>query len=230
MNKLEISVSTKEEAIIAEKGGADRLEVAIKSERGGLTPNLYQFRDVLTYTKLPCYILIRPKLDSYELTNDEFANLLNMIEIARLSTAKGISIGVLKNGKIDREKLDIIIQAKGHLELVFNHAIDSTYNYEEEMDYLLSLDGVRWIQTTGSAETIMDGYKRLKPYLNMAREKIIVSRAIDSENIHTLLNNGINDIVFQCKYSLVNHDGYLNPLSLERVKEINNILKGGDNE
>ncbi len=228
-NQLEISVSTKEEAIIAEKGGADRLEVAIKSERGGLTPNLYQLRDVLINTKLPCYVLIRPKLDSYELDEEEFKLLLNIIGVVRLTTAKGISIGLLKDGKVDRDRLEKVIAVKGDLELVFNHAIDSTYNYEEEMDYLLSLDGIDWVQTTGSAETIMDGYKRLKPYIEIAREKLIVGRAIDSVNIHTLLNGGINGIVFQCKYSLVKYDGYQNPLSLDKVMEISNILKGGNN-
>ncbi len=231
MNKLEISVSNIEEAIIAEKGGADSLELAIKSERGGLTPSLIQISEILTQTKLPCYILIRPRLDSYNLTEEEFTQLLHLVEIAKMIPVKGISIGLLKDGKIDREKLDRVIAIKGRLELVFNHAIDSVFNYETDLEYLISHDGVDWIQTTGSSETIIDGYKRILPYMDSIRNKLIVGRAINLENIYELLEADLKGIVYQCKSSLVVNDEFDGEiLSLEKVREFSEILKGEKDE
>ncbi len=230
MNKLEISVSTSGEAIIAEQGGADRLELAIKSEQGGLTPDLKQISDVLANTTLPCYILIRPRIDSYELTDEEFTQLLHIIEIAKLTTAKGISIGLLKYGKIDRKKLERVIEVKGDLELVFNHAIDSTYNWDEEMQYLIENEGVDWIQTTGSTETIIDGYNRLLPLMDTIKEKLIVGRAINYYNIYNLLDGGVVDVVYQCRTALNTYDGFDNSLSLEKVREFSKILKGYGND
>ncbi len=225
MNKLEISVSTREEARIAEQGGADRLEVAIKSEQGGLTPDMAEISDVLATTKLPCFILIRPRVDSYELTEKEFHQMLHIIEVAKLSTAKGISIGMLKHGKIDKVKLEKAIEAKGHLELVFNHAVDSTYEWEEEMKYLIEHEGVDWIQSTGSTETIIDGYKRLLPLMDVIKDKLIVGRGINAVNITKLLDDGITDVVYQCRTALNIYDGDDNSLSLEKVIDFSKLLK-----
>lgn len=230
MNKLEISVGTKEEAIIAEQGGADRLELAIKSERGGLTPSFSEISNILLSTKLPCYILIRPKLDSYNLTNEDFNLMLHIVELVKMTSAKGVSIGLLKNGRVDKIRLEKIIKNKGHLELVFNHAIDSVYKYEEELEYLIDNDGVDWIQTTGSAETIIDGYSRITPLLGKIKNKLIIGRALDSNNIKTLLNEGFDDIVYQCKSSLTHYDETREILSIDKIIEFSKILKGNLNE
>ncbi len=228
MNRLEISVSTSGEAIIAEQGGAHRLELAIKSEQGGLTPDLKQISDVLAHTTLPCYILIRPRVDSYELTEQEFKQLLHIISIAKLTPAKGISIGLLKNGKVDKKKLEEVISVKGDLELVFNHAIDSTRNWDEEIHYLIEHDGVSWIQTTGSTETIIDGLSRLAPLMDKIKDKLIVGRAINTDNINKIFEAGINNVVYQCRTALNVYDGFNNSLSLEKVKDFSNILKNED--
>ncbi len=231
MNKLEISVCNKEEAIIAERGGADRLELAIMSEKGGLTPTMHQISEVLSVTSLPSYILIRPRLDSYNLSEQEFKEVLHLVGVANLSTAKGISVGLLKDGKIDREKLEKIIAMKGDLEIVFNHAIDSVYDYETELEYLINNDGIDYIQTSGSAETIFDGYKRILPFQDKLKDKLILGRSINPDNINQLIENGFDGVVFQCKSSLVNeHDENNVQLSLSKVEEFSKILKGGTNE
>lgn len=228
MNKLAIPISTKEEAMIAQKAGADRLELSIRALVGGLTPSNEQITDVLMNTSLPCYVLIRPNLNTYNLTDDEFKKLLHIMDLLKLTSVKGISIGVLKDGKIDKEKLEIIIQNKGDLELVFNHAIDSVFNYEEELEYLIEHDGIDFIETTGSVETIVDGYTRLIPYLDRIRNKLIIARGLAANNINLLLQSGFTNIIYQCKSSLVIDVGRFGGdlLSYDKVVEFSKLIKG----
>ncbi len=218
-NIIEIPVVSKEEAIIAEKGGADRLEISLKSELGGLTPSLNEISEVISNTSLPCTLLIRPSDVSYQLSDEEFANLLHNVEIAKLSKVEGISVGILKDGKIDREKLEKIISIKGNLELTFNHAIDSTYNYEEEIEYLINNENVDKIQTSGSARTMFDGYKRVLPFLEKIRPKFVIGKAINIENIKKLISEGFTGITFQVKGSLIVSDNDSKTLSIDKIKE-----------
>ncbi len=228
MTKLEIPVKNKEEVIIAEKGGADRLEICIHDEAGGVTPTIEQISEIISYTTLPCYLLIRPSLDTYSLNEEQFLYLLHLVEIAKLSGVKGIVIGMLKDGKVDRERLEKIISIKDNLELVFNHAIDSAFDWDEEINYLIDNPGVDWIQTNGSSLTIFDGYKRLLPILDRLKPKLIIGRRLDNDNITKLLNEGFTDIVFQCKSAFKDQTNGM--LQLDKVKEFKNIInKGSDN-
>lgn len=223
-NKLEIIVSNKEDAMTAEKGGADRLELSIRAEKGGLTPSLTQISDILINTKLPCYVVIRPNLVSYNLSDEEFKKMLHHIEIVKISKAKGISLGLLKDGKIDYQKLEKVIEIKGDLELIFNHAIDSTFDYETELKYLINNENIDWIETTGSAETIFDGYKRLIPFLNEIENKLMIGRAINVENIEMLKKAGFKNIVYQCKTSLLKEKKFNAGLSLRKIVEFKKEL------
>ncbi len=227
MNKLEISVSTKEEAIIAEQGGADRLEISIRSDRGGITPNIDTLSEIVFSTKLPCYLMLRHNFESYELDEEQLKKILFFIELTKISGIKGISIGLLKDGRIDRQKMESIINNKGDLEIMFNHAIDSSFNYEEDLEWLINNEGISWIQTSGSAETIFDGYKRILPYKDKINKKLVVGRSLTTENISKVMEFGFDNIVYQCKESLLNEERML---SLNKIKEFKKIInKGSDN-
>ncbi len=230
MNKLEIPVNSKEEAIIAEAGGADRLEISLFNEIGGITPTLEEISDVIANTKLPCYLFIRPTEETWQVTEEEFQGIMHFIDIAKIVNLKGISIGILKDGKIDREKLEAIIEVKGNLEIVFNHAIDSVYNYEEELKYLIDNEQVDWIQTSGSSRTIFDGYKRILPFLDEIKDKLIIGKHLNSRNVSKLLEAGFENVVFQAKGSLTVGDKYTKTLSLDEIKEFVRVIKGEQDE
>ncbi len=226
MNLLEIAINTKEEALIAEEGGADRLEIAILSNRGGLTPTIEEIADVLSATTLPSYILFRPRLDTYEISDEDFAELLHYIGLLRMTPAKGITIGLIKDGQIDKEKINKIIEVKGDLEIAFNHAIDSTYNYEENIEWLVNNDGIDWIQTSGSSSTILDGYKRIIPLFEKVKSKLVLCRGINSDNIEKLIDAGFEGVVFQCRHGILNYEISDYSISLEKIQEFSRILRG----
>ncbi len=227
MNKniLEISVSSKEQVEVAEQGGADRLELTIGSEKGGTTPTMECISSLLINTKLPCFVVLRPRIDTYNITDEEFKELLHQIEVIKLTPVIGVSLGFLKDGKVDKKRLEQVIKAKGHLQLVFNHAIDSVFNYEKEIDYLINNDGVDWIQTTGGSETFIDGYKRILPFIDAIKPKLIVARGINEGNVDELIHNGFDGVIYQCKTSLMEKVGNENILSVDKIKQFSKLLR-----
>ena len=70
---LEIAVSNPEEARLAELYGADRLELSVGLEIGGLTPSMAMFRAVRERVKLPVYVLLRPRGGGFAYSAREFA-------------------------------------------------------------------------------------------------------------------------------------------------------------
>ncbi len=221
MNKLEISVNTKEQAIIAQAGGADRIEVTNQALFGGVTPSIEDITEVITHTDLPCFIQLRPTVERWSLNDEEFNKILHIIELAKIAGVKGIVIGAIKDGKIDKEKLEKIIKVKGDLKLTFNHAIDSTFEYEEELEYLINNPGIDWIITNGSTSKIFDGIKRLLPYKEQLKGKLIIGGSVNSKNVSEILDYGFEDIIFQCNTSLYDEDG---TLSMDNIKEFKSII------
>ena len=57
---VEVIVQNAEDAIQAERFGADRLELVSAMSEGGLTPSYGAVKGVLNSTKLPVQIMIRP--------------------------------------------------------------------------------------------------------------------------------------------------------------------------
>lgn len=224
-NILEISVSSKEQVEIAEQGGADRLELTIDSEKGGTTPTMECISSLLINTKLPCFVVLRPRVDTYNITEEEFKELLHQIEIIKLTPVVGVSLGFIKDGKVDNERLEQVIKVKGHLQLVFNHAIDSVFDYEMEINKLINNDGVDWIQTTGGSETFIDGYKRILPFLEDIKPKLIVARGINEGNVEKLINNGFDGVIYQCKNSLMEKIDNVSTLSLDKIKQFSKLLR-----
>lgn len=57
---IEVIVQNDEEAIEAEKLGADRLELVAAIQEGGLTPSYGTIKQVLHSVRIPVSIMIRP--------------------------------------------------------------------------------------------------------------------------------------------------------------------------
>lgn len=222
--RLEVVVENKEEAIIAEKAGADRLEISISPEKRGLTVELEDITNIVVSVDIPSYVMIRPTSSTYEYTEEEFAIILHTVEICKLAGVKGITVGFLKEGKIDRERLQKLIDIKGDLTLVINRAIDSVIDYESELDYLVSNKDISYVQTSGAAETAFDGRYRFKPMMIKYPNKLVWSSGLTKSVIVDALENEIDRCVFQVN-SGVRKDGTFNTfLSFDKIKEIKDLL------
>ncbi len=226
MNALEVVVKTKEEAIIAEKGGADSLEISIKPEWGGLSPTFEQISEIVSSVEIPCYVMVRPNRETYEYDEEQYKTILHFINVIKLSNIKGVSIGFLKNGKVDQERLEQAIKEAGdNLEIVFNHAIDSVIDYESEVLKLNKNKNIKYIQTSGGSYSAMDGRHRLLGVFEQIKTKLILGGRISIKGIKKIRSVGIDDITFQVNTNLRRDESISGELRIDKIELFKKIIE-----
>lgn len=221
--QLEVVISTKEEAIIAEAAGADRIEISVDHSKNGITQDMEHISGIISVIDIPVSVLIRPNPFTYEYSKEEFESILYTIEICKLANIKGVTLGFLKDGKIDREKLEHIIKIKDNLEINFSRAVDSVLNYEEEIEYLDSLEEISRIHTSGVAETVIDGRTRLKE-ISKKSKKLVFSGSLNLEGIELLNKSDVHAPIYQVNSGARTDYKYANIISYDMIKAIKEKL------
>ena len=71
-------------ALAAQKAGADRIELCVDLNIGGITPSRGLIESVRREVDLPIYILIRPRGGNFVYNEDEFDNMIDDIQFAKV--------------------------------------------------------------------------------------------------------------------------------------------------
>ncbi|MGB4984382.1 MAG: copper homeostasis protein CutC, partial [Erysipelotrichaceae bacterium] len=125
---LEIIVATVKDAISAQKLGATRLELCGALEEGGLTPSYGAIDAITSIVDIPVNVMLKTRSD-YHFDDDDMAVILKDLEMIKRSNANGVVFGALtKDNRVDFDKLNLIIENKGHLKITHNRAIDRSVN------------------------------------------------------------------------------------------------------
>ena len=99
---LEICCGSIDDAIEAEKGGADRVELCSALFLGGLTPSLGTIQEAKRRLKIPIIVMVRPRAGGFAYSEAELASMERDTEAAVENGADGIVFGILQsNGTID---------------------------------------------------------------------------------------------------------------------------------
>jgi len=122
---LEVIVSSVEDAIEAERGGAGRLEVVRDLDRAGLTPPIELVRQIARAVRLPLRVMVRER-DGFECSGDEERRALcdaaSALDDLRVD---GIIVGWIRDRAIDHETLARVLGAAPHLRATFHRAFDA---------------------------------------------------------------------------------------------------------
>jgi copper homeostasis protein len=161
---LEVIACTVEDAIEAEKGGADRLEVISHFERGGLTPSLDLVRAVQTTVRLPLRVMLRES-DGYQVaSSDEVVRLCSVARELAAMRVDGLVLGFLRNGKVDIELTNRILDNAPMLNATFHRAFDETSDPFEALATLSQCRQIDRILTSGGSGDWSEKTERLARY------------------------------------------------------------------
>lgn len=188
---LEVCVGSIDDALVAERGGADRLELCGALELGGLTPSLALIEQVTAATALPVMVMIRPRAAGFCYSDGDFRVMLRDAELALGAGAKGIVFGVLdEQSGLDDAKIKRLVEVAGPNETVFHRAFDFVRDPLRSLDRLIDL-GVNRILTTGGEATAMEGVESLARLAKHAagRIEIMPAGGVSAENIAELLRS-----------------------------------------
>jgi copper homeostasis protein len=185
---LEVIACTVEDAIEAEKGGADRLEVISHFELGGLTPSLERVREIQTAVRLPLRVMLRES-DGYQVaSDDEIARLCSAArELAALSV-DGIVLGFLRDGKVDIDLTTRILDNAPMLNATFHRAFDETSDPFEALAELRNYRQIDRILTSGGPGDWSEKTEKLARYQEVTggHPIILVGGGVDASVIKAI--------------------------------------------
>ena len=169
---VEICCGSLEDAIEAEQGGADRVELCSALFLGGLTPSFGTIVEAKARLKIPVVVMIRPRGGGFCYTQPEMAVMERDTVLAREQGADGIVFGILNaDGSIDQERCRRIRKIIGDRQAVFHRAFDVTPDPFRALDQLVELGFTR-ILTSGQEDTVPEGVPLIKRLIEYAGDRI----------------------------------------------------------
>ena len=171
---VEACVDSVASALAAERGGAGRLELCDNLFDGGTTPSAGMISAVKAATRIPLFVIIRPRGGGFVYTHDEMGVMRLDIEAARMLGADGVVIGVLtRDAKVDTEQLRTLVAAAGGLPVTFHRAFDLTRDREQALETLMHA-GVTRVLTSGGAPSALEGVEAIGGLVGRAAGQIEV--------------------------------------------------------
>ena len=169
---LEICCGSIDDALQAQAGGADRVELCSALFLGGLTPSLGTIQYARERLTIPIIAMVRPRGGGFCYTDAEFATMERDAEAAIGEGADGIVFGILTpSGTVDLKRTQRIRDIAGNKQIVFHRAFDVTPDPFAALDQLVDL-GITRILTSGQEDTVPEGADLIRRLIDYARDRI----------------------------------------------------------
>ncbi|MGA5132724.1 copper homeostasis protein CutC [Streptomyces olivoreticuli] len=195
---LEVIALTPEDAVAAQAGGADRLELVTDMAADGLTPAVATFAAVRAAVSLPVRVMLRAT-DGF--SAGTAAELSALCESARALAAEGADEFVLgfltDDGRADLTAVAALAEAVGpRARWTFHRAIDRAADRDALRKQLVDFPGLDTYLTAGSASGVDDGIATLlaeaaRPDDPGYEPRILVGGGLQLKHVPVLLGAGI---------------------------------------
>ena len=174
MDKIlfEVCCGSAEDVILAEKGGADRVELNASLFLGGLTPTLGSLRIAKAKTNLPVFCMVRPRQGGFCYSETDYSVAKADAKLLLENGCDGLVFGFLhEDGTLHRERCrEMIERCEGH-PAVFHRAIDVVPDWRQTLSDLIALGFTR-VLTSGQAPNVLYGLPVLKEMIAFAGNAI----------------------------------------------------------
>jgi copper homeostasis protein len=224
---LEIIATTVKDAVMAERGGADRIELITAIREGGLTPSLALIERVRESVTIPVRVMIRPHARSFQYDEEDIEVMRR--DITHIGSVGGLEIviGMLRqDGTVDEENLKTLLHAADGMDVTFHRAFDEVRNQPEALQVLSRYPEITDILTSGGAATAPEGADQLAKLNGLAVGQslaILAGAGLTEHNLGAFLQqSGVRRVHFG---SAVRVDGDpLMPIDMDRLQAIRAIL------
>jgi copper homeostasis protein len=152
MTALEIAVTSAAGARVALAGGADRVELCVALELGGVTPS-QALIEAAVAAGPPVHVLVRCRPGDFRYDADEVALMTAEVRTVLAAGATGVVVGALTEaGALDTEAIRRWADAAGTAEVTLHRAIDRSADPVAAATVAAEL-GLTRILTSGGAAT-----------------------------------------------------------------------------
>jgi copper homeostasis protein len=194
---LEVIACSVEDAVAAEAGGADRLEIISHYEVGGLTPPLEMVKEIAARVKIPLRVMARES-EPFEVQDKrEIERLFEAARAFAKLRVEGLVLGFLQPGEnaINHDLLARVLAAAPNLKATFHRAIEELPDHQSAIAELKRHAQIDRILTSGGSGDWADKVERFAVWQRLAQPEleILVGGGTDAEVISLLKPAGIRE-------------------------------------
>lgn len=228
---LEIIVQNRKEAIMAEKFGADRVELVSAMREGGLTPSYGAIKQVLNSVSIPVQVMIRPHSYYYNYGKSDMEIITDDIKKVLELGGNRIVFGTLTEGKkVNEKNLEKIINISSELDITFHRAFeDILFQHEAYKTLSKYKKNVKRILTSAGAVGCVEGKYKLRELVKLSQKiggPIIMPGA---EDLGAETINRVHETVDAQQYhvgpTVRINESYANDFDKKKIDYIINVLK-----
>ncbi|SFR14850.1 copper homeostasis protein [Lentzea waywayandensis] len=215
---LEVIALDVKDAVAAQAGGADRLELVADMASDGLTPSVATFKEVQSAVDIPVRVMLR---DAKGFAPGNLKQLRRQAWELREAGATEFVLGFLDaEGEIDEGvTLNLIAELEG-CAWTFHRALDNSNDVFRSWGIVQTL-GCDTVLAAGSAKGVEDGIENLKKLVTQAPPALLVGGGLQVRHVPELLVAGVNGFHVG---SAVRPSGWDGPVDSASVREWVNRL------
>jgi copper homeostasis protein len=223
---IEVIAQSVADAVEAQAGGADRLELVRDLDEDGLTPPAELVRAVCAAVRIPVYVMIRPR-NRFTLGPEEREQIVAEARAAAEAGAHGLVVGYVDEAcRLDIEALEAVRTAAGpKIGLTFHRAFDRLADPQAALP-ALAAHGIERVLTSGHAPTAPNGQETLRALVPLAGQSGVVVMAgggLTPENVADLVHaTGVTEVHFGAGVRIP--PAPTGPVSRERVAAVRQAL------
>jgi copper homeostasis protein len=215
---LEVIALDVQDAVAAQAGGADRLELVADMASDGLTPSVATFKEVHSAVDIPIRVMLR---DAKGFAPGNLKLLRRQAWELREAGATEFVLGFLDaEDEIDEGvTLNLLAELEG-CAWTFHRALDNSNDVFRSWEIVQTL-GCDTVLAAGSAKGVEDGIENLKKLVGQAPPALLVGGGLQARHVPELLAAGVKGFHVG---SAVRPSGWDSPVDFASVREWVNRL------
>ena len=183
---LEACVENLDQALLAERKNADRIELCGRLDLGGITPPREMIISSVKQLSIPTKIMIRPRGGNFIYSDPEVELMISDIIFCKKNGIGEIVLGALTDkGEVDLPLISSLSSLADPMKVTFHKAIDDVNDYMRSLEELSTLKTIESVLTSGTGKNAILGKLLLKNAIEIFSDtlSIIAAGSITNENI-----------------------------------------------
>ena len=188
----EVCIDSFDQALKAEKRGANRLEICSQLNFDGLTPRIDDVDKIIKNISIPIKVMIRSRKGNFIYNEREVSIMEKEIALFKAMGVKEFVFGALTRiNTIDIDIIKRLIDVVSPMRVTFHKAIDYTDDIMKQLEVLSNIEGITSILTSGGQKTAIEGTDRINQIFKRfgARFNIIAAGSITNKNLSYISKN-----------------------------------------
>ena len=185
---LEICCYSIDSALMAQRGGAQRIELCDNVYEGGTTPSYGTIKKVRAELDIDVNIIVRPRGSDFVYSKNEFEIMKEDIEMSKMLGVDGIVIGLLNtDGTVDISRTKALVELARPMSVTFHRAFDLTLDFKKSLEDVIAT-GCDRILSSGQENKAVEGLDTLAKMVKQANGRIIImpGSSLDENNVKTI--------------------------------------------